>query len=58
MSHTWVRKNAYRVVVQKPEENKPLGRSKSKWEDNIKIRFKEMGLEAWIGFIWFCTKID
>ena len=35
--------NAYRVLVGKPEGKRPLGRPKRRWEDNIKMDFKEMG---------------
>jgi hypothetical protein len=27
---------AYRVLVNKPEGNRPLGRPRLRWEDNIK----------------------
>jgi hypothetical protein len=33
----------YMVSVGKPEENKPLGRHKHRWEDNIKIDLQEVG---------------
>ena len=36
----------YRVLVGKPEGKRPLGRSRRRWEDNIKIDFQEMGLES------------
>jgi hypothetical protein len=29
--------NAYSVLVGKPEGKRPLGRSRRRWEDNIKI---------------------
>jgi len=28
---------AYRVLVEKPEGKKPLGRPRHRWEDSIKI---------------------
>jgi hypothetical protein len=31
------RKGAYRVLVEKPEGRRPLGRPRHRWEDNIKI---------------------
>ena len=31
------RRGAYRVLVGKPEEKKPLGRPRCRWEDNIKL---------------------
>ena len=34
----------------KPEGKKPLGRSSHKWENNIKIDFKEIG-RAGVGWI-------
>ena len=30
-------RNAYRVLVGKPESKKPLGRPRRRWEDNIKM---------------------
>jgi len=36
-------KGAYWVLVGKPEEKRPLGRPKHKWEDNIKTDFQEVG---------------
>jgi hypothetical protein len=37
------RRGAYRVLVGKPEEKRPLGRSRRRWEDNIKIDLQEVG---------------
>jgi hypothetical protein len=37
------RRDAYRVLVGKPEGRKPLRRSRSKWEDNIKMDLREVG---------------
>jgi hypothetical protein len=30
-------RNAYRILVGKPEGKRPLGRPRSRWEDNIKL---------------------
>jgi hypothetical protein len=30
------RRAAYRILVRKPEGRRPLGRSRRRWEDNIK----------------------
>jgi len=40
----------YRVLVGKPEGNRPLERSRRKWEDNIKIDLQEVvcGGIGWI----------
>jgi hypothetical protein len=29
------KRNTYRILVGKPEEKRPLGRSRHRWEDNI-----------------------
>jgi len=36
------RRGAYRVLVGRPEGNRPHGRSRRRWE-NIKINFQEVG---------------
>jgi hypothetical protein len=46
-------RNAYKIFDGKPEGKRPLRRHRHRWEDNIKIDLREMGLEVWIGFIWF-----
>ena len=35
--------NVYRVLVGKPEEKRPLGRPRRRWEDNMKMDLQEMG---------------
>jgi hypothetical protein len=45
-------RGAYRVLVGKPEGRRPLGRSRRRWEDNIKMDLQEVGWGAWTGFIW------
>jgi len=37
------RRGAYRVLVEKPEGKRPLGRSRRRWEDNIKMDLLEVG---------------
>jgi hypothetical protein len=34
-----------RVLVGKPERKRPLGRTRRKWVDNIKIDLKEIGCD-------------
>jgi hypothetical protein len=34
--------NAYRILVGKPEGNRPLGRPRCWWVDNIKIDIREI----------------
>jgi hypothetical protein len=33
------KRNAYRILVRKPEGNRPLGRPRRRWVDNIKNGF-------------------
>ena len=44
-------RGVYRVLVGKPEGKRPLGRHRSRWEDNILMNLQEVGLgyENWIG---------
>jgi len=41
------RKGVYAVLVGKPEGKRPLGRHRSRWEDNIKMDLQEVGV--WTG---------
>jgi hypothetical protein len=43
-------REVYRVLVGKPEEKKPLGRLRLRWEDGIRMDLKEIGLGSveWI----------
>ena len=46
-------RSAYNVLVGKPEGKSPLGRSRLRWEDNIKMCIQEVGWGgAWTGLIW------
>jgi hypothetical protein len=45
----WVRRNAYRILVGKPEGKRPLGRPRRRWVDNIKMDLREIG---WDGTDW------
>jgi hypothetical protein len=46
------RRGVYRVLVGKPEGNRPLGRPRLRWEDSIKLDLQEVGWGAWTGLIW------
>jgi hypothetical protein len=37
-----VKKNAYRILLEKPEEKRPLRISRHKWVDNIKMDLREI----------------
>jgi hypothetical protein len=45
------KRNAYRLLVGKPEVKRPLGRPRRRWIDNIKVDLLETGLNVvdWIG---------
>jgi hypothetical protein len=43
------RRNAYRILVGKVEGKRPLGKSRRRWVDNIKMKLREMG---WGGMDW------
>jgi hypothetical protein len=36
-------RNAYNILVRKPEGKRPLGRAGRRWEVNIKIDLREKG---------------
>jgi hypothetical protein len=42
-------RNAYRILVGKPEGKRPLGRPRRRWVDNIKMDLTEIG---WDGVDW------
>ena len=37
------RRGVYRVLVWKPEGKRPLGRSRRRWDNNIKMDLQEVG---------------
>jgi hypothetical protein len=43
-------RSVYRVLVGRPEVKRPLGRSRRRWEDNIKMDLRETGIDGanWI----------
>jgi hypothetical protein len=41
--------NAYESLVGKPEGERPLGRPRRRWEDNIRMDVREIG---WEGVDW------
>jgi hypothetical protein len=46
------RKGVYRVLVEKPDGKRPLGRPRRRWEDNIKMVLQEWDGRTRTGFIW------
>jgi hypothetical protein len=43
----WEKRNAYRILVGKPEGKKPLGRTRRRWVDNM-----DGHRMVWTGSIW------
>jgi hypothetical protein len=43
------KRNAYSILVGKPEGKTPLGRRRRRWVDNIKMNLREIG---WNGVDW------
>jgi hypothetical protein len=48
-------RNAYKILVRKPEENKSVGGPSCRWEDNIKMNLRKMWLED---VVWICLALD
>jgi hypothetical protein len=49
------RRNAYRILVGKPEGRRPLGRPMGRWVDNLKMDLKRLDGMVWTGSIWLRT---
>jgi len=44
------RRGVYRVLIGRPEVRRPLGTPRHRWEDNIKMDLREIGIDGanWI----------
>jgi hypothetical protein len=49
VSRMGAKRNAYRILVGKPEGKRPLGRSRRRLVENIKMDLRGMG---WYGMDW------
>jgi hypothetical protein len=49
VTRTGEKRNAYSILVGKPEGRRPLGRPRCRWVDNIKMDLREIG---WDGVHW------
>jgi hypothetical protein len=45
-------RGVHRVLVGKPEEKRPLGRPRHRWEDNIKMDFQDVEGVVGTGWSW------
>jgi hypothetical protein len=43
------KRNAYRILIGRPEGKRPLGRPRHRWVDNI---IMELGEMEWVGVDW------
>jgi hypothetical protein len=50
-------RNAYRILVGKPEGKRPLGRPIHRWLDNIKMDLREIGWGS-MGWIDLAQEMD
>jgi hypothetical protein len=48
------KRNAYNILVGKPEGKRLLGRLRRRWVDNVKMDLRETGWDGmvWIGLTW------
>jgi hypothetical protein len=40
-------RGAYNILVRRPEERRPLGRPRCRWEDNIKMELRDVDCIYW-----------
>jgi hypothetical protein len=50
-------RNAYKMLVGKPEGKRPFGGPKCRWEDNIRLYLRELGWEG-VGWIHLAQDTD
>ena len=39
-------RSAFKILIPKPTGKRPLGRSRRRWEDNIRLDLEEIGINA------------
>ena len=39
-------RNAFKILTNKPRGNSPTGRSRRRWEDNIRMDLKKIGINS------------
>jgi hypothetical protein len=42
----------YKILVEKPEGKRTLGRPRRRWENGIKMDLREISWRVWIEFDW------
>jgi hypothetical protein len=53
-------KGVYRVLVGRPEGKRSLGRPRHRWKDNIKMDFRQIGIDGanWIRLAFVSTLMN
>jgi hypothetical protein len=46
VAYMWEDRGVYGVLVGRPESKRPLGRPRHRWEDNIKMDLREIGIDG------------
>jgi hypothetical protein len=52
------RRSAYKMLVGRPEGRRPLGRSRHRWDDNIKLIFKKWNWGGGMDWIDLAQDMD
>jgi hypothetical protein len=55
VAHMGEERKVYRVLVEKPEGKRPLGRPRCRWEDGIRMDLREIG---WGSIEWIQVAQD
>jgi hypothetical protein len=50
VAHMGEGRKVCRTLVGKPKGKRPLGRLRHRWEDGIRMDFREVGWGVWSGF--------
>jgi hypothetical protein len=45
VAHMGEMRNVYTILVRKPEANRQLGRPRRRWENNIRMYLRKIGVE-------------
>jgi hypothetical protein len=51
VAHVGEGRGVYRVLVGRPKDKRPLGRPRCRWEDNIKLELRDIGING-ANWIW------
>jgi len=51
-------RGVYRVLVGKPQVERPLGRSRRRWELILRWIFRKWDVGVWTGLMWVKAGID